>query len=142
MFSRASDRSRVFPRLRLATCIAAVGHRMQVLNCLVVQNVCFVFSFFCFLLIYFDNDVIPAISLGWGRGPLLGNTTQSTRCASCGAFTAFSSLTSPGCRQGFLVTPTGPVRSCFEVLLNSPSRSGSLEITEYCTNTCEIINTL
>lgn len=82
-----------------------------------------------------QNSVIPAISLGWGRGPWFGNTTQSTRWTSWAAYTAVNCLTSPGCRQGFLVTTTGPVRICFVVLLNSPSRSGSLEIPEYCTKT-------
>lgn len=84
---------------------------------------------------YLLTSVIPVISLGWGRGPWLGNTTQSTKWTSWAAYTAVSCLTSPGWRQGFLVITTGPLRMCFFDLLNSPSWSGSLEVAEYCANT-------
>ena len=54
-----------------------------------------------------------------GRGPHVGNTTQSTRCESWGTSTTLNFCRSPGCRHGFLVTNTSVLMS----VLGSPSPS-------------------
>lgn len=78
---------------------------------------------------------LPAISLGWGRDPLRGKTTQSTKCLSAGTSTATSWRTSPGCKQGFLVTTTDSLRTILSFMLNWSSRSSRFERAEYCTKT-------